>query len=203
MLLATVGGFLESLPLLKDIEQAIPFDPAGQHTTPEETKELYARMSKENRVLVIGNSNMHIIHNELKKTIEDTVDFVKYPFNFQAEQSVIESFVAGLNLTSSHICILGGQGNSLLQGMSTPKFKKHEPSGKPAGFSTIGTGKTKVFHALNVASYDPEYLDKFGEFAEKIVGIVSRTGAKVIFITPFPRYPTACCTQSGPFLCGV
>ena len=196
----SMGDYIEFLPLLDDIESAIPCDPAGQPISPENT--LQPNSNSETRVLVIGNSNMHIIHNELKKTIEDTVDFVKYPFDFLAEHSEIESFVAGLNLTSSHICVLGGQGNSLLQGMSTPKFKKHEPSGKPAGFTTIGAGKTKVFHALNVASYDPEYLDKFGEFAEKIVGIVSLTGAKVIFITPFPRYPTACCSQSGHFCAG-
>ena len=93
LLLATVGGFLESLPLLKDIEQAIPFDPAGQHTTPEETKELYARMSKENRVLVIGNSNMNNIFTELKKTIV----YHKYPSNILAKQSEMETFGKKLN----------------------------------------------------------------------------------------------------------
>ena len=98
--------------------------------------------------------------------------------------------------------VLGGQGNSLLQGMSTPKFKRHEPSGKPAGFCTSGAGQTKVFHALNVASYDPEYLNKFGVFAENIVGCVEQTGAKVIFILPFPRFLTACCAQSGHFCPG-
>ena len=34
------------------------------------------------------------------------------------------------------------------------------------------------------------------------MGCVMRTGAKVIFIPPFPRYPTACCTQSGHFCAG-
>ena len=196
----SMGDYLKYLPLLDDIESAIPCDPAGQPISPENSIE--PNTMSETRVLVIGNSNMFTIHNELKKTIEDTVDFVKYQFNFQAEQSEIESFVTGLNLTNSHICVLGGQGNSLLQGMSTPKFKRHEPSGKPAGFIAIGTGKTKVFHALNVASYDPEYLDKFRVIAENMVGCVMRTGAKVIFIPPFPRYPTACCTQSGHFCAG-
>ena len=89
LLLATVGGFLESLPLLKDIEQA----PAGQHTSPEETKELNSRMSKENRVLVIGNSNMNKIFTELKKTIV----YHKYPSNILAKQSEMETFGKKLN----------------------------------------------------------------------------------------------------------
>ena len=86
-----------------------------------------------------------------------------------------------------------GQGHSLLQGMSTPKFKKHEPSGEPAGFSTVGTGKSKVFHSLNVAFCDPEYLDKFGVFIDNLIGCVNQTGARVVFIPPFLRSPIACC----------
>ena len=76
--------------------------------------------------------------------------------------------------------------------MLTPKFKKHEPSWKPAGFSASGAGKTKVFHALNVALYDPEYFDNFRVFAEIILSCVKQTGAKVIFIPPCPGYPNAC-----------
>ena len=60
-------------------------------------------------VLVIGNSNMCTLHCELKKTLEDTIDFAKYPFNILADKSEIESFVAGLNLTKSDIVVLGGQ----------------------------------------------------------------------------------------------
>ena len=100
-------------------------------------------------------------------------------------------------MTKVDVIVLGGQGNSFLQGMSTPKFKKHVPSGLPAGFSTFGAGKTKVYHALNVASYDPEYLDNFGVFVERIMGCINQTRARTVFIASFPRYPTACCTQSG------
>ena len=86
--------------------------------------------------------------------------------------------------------------------MSTPKFKKHVPSGLPAGFSTHGAGRTKIYHALNVASYDPEYLDNFGVFVERIMENINQTGARTVFIPPYPRYPTACCTQSGHFCAG-
>ena len=76
-----MGDYLEHLPLLEDIESAIPCDPAGQPISPENT--IQPNSMSEIRVLVIGNSNMHIIHTELKKTIEDTVDFVKYPLIFK------------------------------------------------------------------------------------------------------------------------
>ena len=71
------------------------------------------------------------------------------------------------------IIVLCGQGKCLLQGMSTPKFKKHKLLEQPAGFSTFGAEKIKFFHALNVASYDPEYLNKFGVFTERITGYVN------------------------------
>ena len=69
--------------------------------------------------------------------------------------------------------------------MLNVKFKKHEPSGNTACSSASGAGKTKVFHALNVASYDPEYFDNFGVFTENSVSCVKQTGAKVILIPPF------------------
>ncbi len=77
------------------------------------------------------------------------------------------------------VIVLGGQGNSL-QGKSTPKFKKHVSSGLPAGFSTFRAGKTKVYHALHVASYDPEYLDNFGVFVERIMGCINQTRARTV-----------------------
>ena len=197
-----MGDYLKFLPLLEDIESASPCDPAGQLISPEKTSNANDLSIGKTRVLVIGDSILSTLSTELEKTIEDTVVYEKYPFDVLAKISEIESFIAGLSLGKSDIVVLGGQGNSLLQGMLTPKFKKHEPSGKPAGFYTSGAGSTKVFHALNVASYDPEYLDKFGVFAENIVGCVKQTGAKVIFIPPFPRYPTVCCTQSGHFCAG-
>ena len=49
-----------------------------------------------NQVLVIGNSNMSTIYNEVKKTLEGTFVYVKYPFDFLSEQSVIKTFIAGL-----------------------------------------------------------------------------------------------------------
>ena len=109
-------------------------------------------------MVVVGNSNLKMISEELSKTIKDTVVFIKYPFNIFANSSEISKFVDNLKLTKADVLVLGGQGNSLLQGMLTPKFKKHVPSGLPAGFSTFGAGRSKVFHAHNVASYDPEYL---------------------------------------------
>ena len=153
--------------------------------------------------MVVGNSNLKMISEELSKTIKDTVVFVKYPFNIFANSTEISEFVDNLKLTKADVLVLGGQGNSLLQGMSTPKFKKHSPSGLPAGFSAFGVGRSKVYHAHNVASYDPEYLDNFGVFIDKIMGFVNQTGARTIFIPPFPRYPTACCAQSGHFCAGT
>ena len=40
--------------------------------------------------------------------------------------------------------------------------KRHKPPGAPAGHLQTGFGKTKVFHALNTALYDPEYFNLFG-----------------------------------------
>jgi hypothetical protein len=44
----------------------------------------------------------------------------------------------------------------------------------------------KVYHAHNVASYAPEYLDNFGVFIDRIMGYVNQTGARTIFLLPFP-----------------
>jgi len=128
---------LKFLPLAKDIESAIPYDPAGQAISCENSQSLISVSAETPRIMVASNSNMLTLQTELKKTIEDTFILNKYPFNILAEQSEIESFVAGLELTKSDIIVLGGQGNSLLQGMATPKFKKHEPSGKPAAVQGV------------------------------------------------------------------
>ena len=106
--------------------------------------------------------------------------YVQYPFDIFADSTEISEFVDSLELTKADVIVLGGQGNSLLQGMSTPKFKKHVPSGLPAGFSTFGAGKTKVYHALNIASYDPKYLDNFGVFVERIMGCINQTRARTV-----------------------
>ena len=196
------GCFIDNLPLPVEIESAIPTSPDGRLTSPEDDEIPNALASSNTRVVVVGNSNLKLISEELKKTIKDTVVYVKYPFNIFAENTEISGFIDSLELKKADVIVLGGQGNCLLQGMSTPKFKKHAPSGLPAGFSTVGAGRSKIFHALNVASYDPEYLDNFGVFIEKIMGCVNQTGARTVFIPPFPRYPTACCTQSGHFCAG-
>ena len=198
------GGFVNTIPLPAELESAIPTGPDGQLTSPEDDFNCgnNSLSSKNQRVVVVGNSNLKMISEELGKTIKDTVVFVKYPFNIFANSSEISEFVDNLKLTKADVLVLGGQGNSLLQGMATPKFKKHSPSGLPAGFSTFGAGRQRVFHAHNVASYDPEYFDNFGVFIDKIMGFVNQTGAKTVFIPPFPRYPTACCTQSGHFCAG-
>ena len=106
--------------------------------------------------------------------------YVQYPFDIFADSTEISEFVDSLELMKVDVIVLGGQGNSLLQGMSTPKFKKHVPSGLPAGFSTFGAGKTKVYHALNIASYDPKYLDNFGVFVERIMGCINQTRARTV-----------------------
>ena len=196
------GSFLDSLPLPAEIESAIPTGPDGRLTSPEDDENLNVLTSSNTRVVVVGNSNLKLISEELNKTIKDTVVYVKYPFNIFANSNEISAFIDSLELKKADVLVLGGQGNSLLQGMLTPKFKKHLPSGVPAGFSTFGAGRSKIFHALNVASYDPEYLDNFGVFIEKIMGFVNQTGARTVFIPPFPRYPTVCCTQSGHFCAG-
>jgi len=196
------GSFVDNLPLPVEIESVIPTGPDGRLTSPEDDENPNALASSNTRVVVVGNSNLKLISEELKKTIKDTVVYVKYPFNIFAENTEISGFIDSLELKKADVIVLGGQGNCLLQGMSTPKFKKHAPSSLPAGFSTFGAGRSKIFHALNVASYDPEYLDNFGVFIEKIMGCVNQTGARTVFIPPFPRYPTACCTQSGHFCAG-
>ena len=193
------GGYVKFLPQPEDIESAIPCDPAGQAISPEKIFEPNSLPINKTRVIVIGHSNMHALFNELKTTIEDTVVYFKYPFDVLASKLSIESFVAGLELSSHDICVLGGQGNSLLQGMLTPDYEASKPSGTPAESKVVGAGQTKVCHALKVASYYPEYFDNFGVFAEKLVNGVEQTGARVIFITPFPRYPVACCTLSDHF----
>jgi len=135
------GSFVDNLPLPVEIESAIPTGPDGRLTSPEDDETPNALASSNKRVVVVGNSNLKLISEELKKTIKDTVVYVKYPFNIFAEYSEISGFIDRVEESRRHS--IGGQGNCLLQGMSTPKFKKHAPSGFPAGFSTFGTGRSK------------------------------------------------------------
>ena len=59
----SMGDYLKNLPLLEDIESAIPCDPAGQPISPENATQ--PNSTSETRVLVIGNSNMFTVHTEL------------------------------------------------------------------------------------------------------------------------------------------
>ena len=110
-----------------------------------------------------------------------------------------KTFFDKLELRKSDIVVLGGNGNSLIQGMLTPRYKRHEPSGAPAGHMQTGFGKSKVFHALSTAPYDPEYFDFFGIHVDKMMNVIKPTGAKVIYLTPFPRCMKSCCNESGHF----
>jgi len=123
------GSFVDNLPLPIEIESAIPAGPDGRLTSPEDDEIPYALASNNLCVVVVGNSNLKMISEELKKTIKDTVVYFKYLFNIFADSNEISGFVDSLALTKANVIVLGGQGNCLLQGMSTPKFKKQAPSG--------------------------------------------------------------------------
>ena len=98
---------------------------------------------------------------------------------FFATDLEIKTFFDKLNLEKSDILVLGGNGNSLIQGMLTPKYKRHEPSGAPAGHAQTGFGKkSNVFHALSTASYDPEHFDFFGIHVDKMMSVIKPTGGK-------------------------
>ena len=124
-------GFVNTIPMPVEIESAFPASPDGQLTSPEDDEncDVNTPTNKNQRVVVVGNSNLKMISEELSKTIQDTVVFVMYPFNIFANSTEISGFVDNLKLTKANILVLGGQGNSLLQGMSIHKFKKHSPSG--------------------------------------------------------------------------
>ena len=85
------GGFVNTIPLPVEIESAFPASPDGQLTSPEDDLNCDANsLSNKNQcVVVVGNSNLKMISEELSKTIKDTVVFVKYPFNIFANSSEI------------------------------------------------------------------------------------------------------------------
>ena len=151
------------------------------------------------RVFIIGNSNLGVMNRALESTLDEETVYVKYTFNIFATDLEIKTFFDNLKLGKSDIVVLGGNGNSLIQGMLTPRYKRHEPSGAPAGHAQTGFGKSKVFHALSTAPYDPEYFDFFGIHVDKMMSVIKPTGAKVIYLTPFPRYMKSCCNESGHF----
>ena len=67
------GGFVNTIPLPGEIESAFPASPEGQLTSPEDdVKSVVDNLSNLNqRVVVVGNSNLKIISEELSKTIKD------------------------------------------------------------------------------------------------------------------------------------
>ena len=133
---------------------AIPLDPAGHNISWEDEEDPFAMSSNNIRVLVVGN--MNIIYNELKKTIEGTIVYEKYLFNIYSRNAWNQSFCRGTRT------VLGGQRNSLLQRMSTPKSNKTWAVRQTGWFFNLWSRKNQIFSALNVASYNPEYLNKFG-----------------------------------------
>ena len=153
-------------------------------------------ISRNKRVFIVGNSNFKFLSSQLKSSLNEEIIYVKYTFNILATVDEIESFMDNIECGSNNIIILDGMGNSLVQGMLIPKYKLHQPSGEPAGFAQVGARKTKVFHALNVAPYDPEYFNNFGSFADKIVRAIKKHGTKLVFITPLPRYIRPCCSNA-------
>ena len=80
-----MGGFINSLLLPEEIKSAFPLDPAGHNISWEDEEDPFAMSSNNIRVLVVGN--MNIIYNELKKTIEGTIVYEKYPFNIYSRNA--------------------------------------------------------------------------------------------------------------------
>ena len=89
------GGFVDPIPLPVEIESAIPASPDGQLTSPEDDEKFNVNTltNKNQCVVVISNSNLKLISEELSKTIKDTLVFIKYPFNIFANSTEISDFV--------------------------------------------------------------------------------------------------------------
>ncbi len=99
------GSFVDNLPLPVEIESAIPTGPDGRLTSPEDDETPNALASSNTPVVVIGNSNLKLISEELKKTIKDTVVYVKYPFNIFAENTEISGFIDSLELKKADVIV--------------------------------------------------------------------------------------------------
>ena len=91
------GSFVDNLPLPVEIECTIPAGPDGQLTSPEDDEILNALASNNLRVVVVGNSNLKMISEELKKTTTDTVVYFKYPFNIFADSNEISGLWTALS----------------------------------------------------------------------------------------------------------
>ena len=59
------GSFVDNLPLPIEIESAIPAGPDGWLSSPEDDEITYALASNNLRVVVVGNSNLKMISEEL------------------------------------------------------------------------------------------------------------------------------------------
>ena len=193
-------NFISSLPGIENL--------VGENKSDQERQEVFSELpfqggaDKNNRVLIAGNSNFAMIHAELSKSLDEEVVYIKYPFNAFAKPIEIQNFIDKLKLRKGDILVLEGQGNSLFQGMLTPKYKRHQPSGSPAEHVQTGSGKSKVHHVINAAPYDAEYFNVFGIFFKNMMENISKFEAKVVIVTPFPRYMRSCCTQAGHFYAG-
>ena len=185
-------SFLHTLPRSDEIGNKQAFEELPHHVN----------LGRNSKVFIIGNSNFSYLASQLKSSLDEEIVYAKYPFNVIATTDEINSFIVKLECEKDDIIVLDGMGNSLLQGMLTPKYKRHQPSGEPAGFEQVGAGKTKIFHAINVAPYDPEYFDNFSSFINKIMVSLNKFGVKVVFVTPFPRYMRSCCNNASHFYAG-
>ena len=195
-----IENFISSLPGIENL--------VSENKSDQERQEVFSELpfqsgaENNNRVFISGNSNFAMVHAQLSKSLDEEVVYIKYPFNAFAKPIEIQNFMDKLKLRKGDILVLEGQGNSLIQGMLTPKYKRHQPSGVPAEHVQTGSGKSKVYHAINVAPYDAEYFNVFGIFFKNIMETLSKSEAKVIFVTPLPRYMRSCCTQAGHFYAG-
>ena len=90
------GIFIDTIPLPLEIESAIPASPDGWLTSLEDDDKPNALASNNQCVVVVGNSNLKMINEELNKTIKDSVVYVKYPFNIFADSNEISGFVDSL-----------------------------------------------------------------------------------------------------------
>ena len=193
-------NFNQSLPGIENL--------VGENKSDQERQEVFSELpfqggaDKNNRVLIAGNSNFAMMHAQLSKSLDEEVVYIKYPFNVFAKPIEIQNFIDKLKLRKGDILALEGQGNSLFHGMLTPKYIRHQPSGFPAEHVQTSSGKSKVYHVINAAPYDVEYFNIFGFFFKNIMETISKSEAKVVSVTPFPRYMRSCCTQAGHFYAG-
>ena len=79
-------------------------------------------MRRNRKVFIIGNSYFSYLASQLKSSLDKEIVYAKYPFNVLATTDEINSFIVKLECEKDDIIVLDGMGNSLLQGMLTPKY---------------------------------------------------------------------------------